>query len=63
MVAGLLILIVNPFRSADEPVYLAAFVCMAGVVWEALDMLLLYNRECSSPLPQFESHQGGEDHA
>ena len=63
MVAGLLILIVNPFRSADEPVYLAAFGCMAGVVWEALDMLLLYNRECSSPLPQFESHQGGEDHA
>ncbi len=63
MLAGAFILIVNPFKSDDLPVYLVSILCMAAVVWECLDLILLYNRECSSPLPQFESHQGGDDRA
>ncbi len=63
MIAGSLLMIVNPFLSADLPVYLVTFACMGAVVWESLDMLLLYNQECSNPLPQFSTHQGGEDHA
>ncbi len=63
MIAGCVILILNPFHSADLPVYLVSFLCMAAVIWESVDLLLLHNRECSNPLPQFESHQGGEDHA
>ena len=60
MIAGCVILVFNVFHSADLPVYLAAFVCLAGVLWESVEMMLLHNRECSNPLPQFESHQGGE---
>ncbi len=63
MLAGAVILILDPFRSDDLPVYLVSFLCMAAVIWESLDLILLYNRECSSPLPQFESHQGGDDRA
>ena len=63
MLAGAFILIVNPFKSDDLPVYLVSVLCMAAVIWESLDLILLYNRECSSPLPQFESHQGGDDRA
>ncbi len=63
MLAGAVILILDPFHSADLPIYLVSFLCMAAVIWESLDLILLYNRECSSPLPQFESHQGGDDRA
>lgn len=56
-------LVINPFHSDDLVVYLLAFLCMASVIWTCVDMLLLHNRECSNPLPQFESHQGGDDRA
>ena len=62
-VAGCAVLILNPFKSADMPVYFLSFLCLAAVVWESLDLLMLHNRECSNPLPQFESHQGGDDRA
>ena len=62
-VAGCVILVLDPFSGADTPVYLISLGSLAAVVWESLDLLLLHNRECSNPLPQFESHQGGEDHA
>ena len=39
------------------------FAILAAVVWESIDLLLLHNRECSNPLPQFDTHQGGEDNA
>ena len=61
MVVGSGILILDPFHSADTPVYLVTLAIMAGVVWECLDLLHLYNKSCSNALPQFESHQGGED--
>ena len=51
--------IVDPFHSEDLVVYILAFLCMAAVVWVSVDMLLLHNRSCSNPLPQFETHQGG----
>ena len=60
MVAGTLLMLLDPFHSADMPVYLVTLAIMAGVVWECLDLLQLYNKSCSNPLPQFESHQGGE---
>ena len=63
MAAGALILILDPFRSADLPVYLVCFAILAAVIWECVDLLQLYNRGCSNPVPQFESHTGGEDRA
>ena len=63
MAAGTFLLIANPFHSDDMPVYLATFACMAAVLWESVDLLLMHNRECSNAMPQFETHQGGEDRA
>ena len=60
MVIGCAILLLDPFHSADMPIYIVTLGIMGGVVWECLDLLKLYNRSCSNPLPQFESHQGGE---
>ena len=63
MVAGTLILIGDPFHSDDTAMYMVSFAILAAVVWESIDLLLLHNRECSNPLPQFDTHQGGEDNA
>ena len=63
MVAGAFILISDVFRSDDTALYLVSFAILASVVWESVDLLLLHNRECSNPLPQFDTHQGGEDRA
>ena len=60
MAAGAFILNLDPFHSADTPVYIITLAIMAGVVWESLTLLNLYNKSCSNALPQFESHQGGE---
>ena len=60
MAAGTIILLLDPFHSADMPVYIVTLVIMAGVIWECLELLKLYNKSCSNTLPQFESHQGGE---
>ena len=50
-------------RSGDTAVYVLTVLCLACVIWVCVDLLLLHNRECSNPLPQFESHQGGDDRA
>ena len=63
MAAGTAVLLLDPFHSDDLPLYVLALLCLATVVWISIDLLLLHNRECSNPLPQFESHQGGEDNA
>jgi NAD/NADP transhydrogenase beta subunit len=60
MVAGTVIMLLDPFHSADMPVYIVTLAIMAGVVWECVSLLKLYNKSCSNALPQFESHQGGE---
>ena len=60
MAAGTVIMLLDPFHSADMPVYIVTLAIMAGVVWESLTLLSLYNRSCSNALPQFESHTGGE---
>ena len=60
MIAGTLILLLDPFHSADTPVYIVTLAIMAGVVWESISLLKLYNKSCSNTLPQFETHQGGE---
>ena len=60
MVAGTVILLLDPFHSADTPVYIVTLAIMAGVIWESLTLLRLYNKSCSNALPQFETHQGGE---
>ncbi|MCR5566585.1 MAG: zinc ribbon domain-containing protein [Clostridiales bacterium] len=60
MVAGTLIMLLDPFHSANTPVYIVTLVIVAGVVWECLSLLKLYNKSCSNALPQFESHTGGE---
>ena len=57
------ILILDPFHSDDLPMYILALLCLASVIWVCVDLLMLYNRECSNAMPQFESHQGGEDNA
>ena len=60
MAAGAAIMVLDPFHSADTPVYIVTLAIMAGVIWECLELLKLYNKSCSNTLPQFESHQGGE---
>ena len=61
MAAGAVIMIADPFHSDDFAVYAVTAGVTAGVIWELLDLLKVFNRSCSNPLPQFESHQGGED--
>ena len=56
-------LILDPFHSSDGVQYLLAMGCLATVLWVCIELLLLHNKECSNPLPQFESHQGGEENA
>ena len=60
MIAGTAILLLDPFHSADTPVYIVTLAIMAGVIWESLALLRLYNKSCSNALPQFETHTGGE---
>ena len=60
MIAGTAIMLLDPFHSADTPVYIVTLAIMGGVVWESLSLLRLYNKSCSNALPQFETHQGGE---
>ena len=60
MIAGTAILLLDPFHSADTPVYIVTLAIMAGVIWESLTLLRLYNKSCSNALPQFETHTGGE---
>ena len=63
MVLGTVNLILDPFHSNDLINYGLAILCLASVVWVCVEMLVLHNRECSNPMPQFESHTGGEDNA
>ena len=63
MVLGTVNLILDPFHSNDLINYGLAILCMASVIWVCVEMLVLHNRECSNPMPQFESHTGGEDNA
>ena len=60
MIAGTAIMLLDPFHSADTPVYIVTLAIMAGVIWESLTLLKLYNQSCSNTPPQFESHTGGE---
>ena len=61
MAIGCVLLILDPFHSDDRAFYLVTAGIMAAVIWECVDLLRVYNRSCSNPLPQFESHTGGED--
>ena len=63
MALGAANLILDPFHSDDLVNYILALLCMAAVVWVCIEMLILHNRECSNPMPQFESHTGGEGNA
>lgn len=63
MVLGALNLVLDPFHSDDLVMYGLSLLCMACVVWVCIEMLMLHNRECSNPMPQFETHTGGEDNA
>ena len=63
LVIAAVIMLLDPFHSDDIPVYIISFVILAMVLWECLELLRLYNRACSNPVPQFESHTGGEDRA
>ena len=63
MALGAVNLVLDPFRSDDLVNYALALLCMAAVVWVCIEMLILHNRECSNPMPQFETHTGGEDNA
>ena len=61
MIAGTVILILDPFHSEDLPVYIVVAAILGAIIWESIDLLNLHNRSCSNPMPQFETHQGGED--
>ena len=63
MALGTINLVVNPFHSDDIVMYVLSLLCLLSVVWVCVDMLILHNRECSNPMPQFETHTGGEDNA
>ena len=57
------VLVLDPFHSDDLPMYILSVLCLASVIWVCVDLLILHNRECSNAMPQFETHQGGEDNA
>lgn len=61
MGAGAAVLLLDPFHSADTPVYILTAAIMAGVVWECVNLMKMYNKSCSNALPQFETHTGGEN--
>ena len=63
MILASLNLFLDPFHSDDVINYALSLVCMASVVWVCIEMLTLYNKECSNPMPQFETHTGGDDNA
>ena len=63
MVIGAILMVLDPFHSEDIAVYGVTALILAGVIWACVDLLKIYNRSCSNPLPQFESHQGGDDRA
>ena len=63
MILASLNLFLDPFHSDDVINYVLSLVCMASVVWVCIEMLTLYNKECSNPMPQFETHTGGDDNA
>ena len=63
MAAGCVLLVLDPFHSDDTAMYVVTAGIMAAVIWECVDLLRLDNRACSNPVPQFESHTGGEDRA
>ena len=63
MALGTVNLILDPFHSDDLINYALAILCMAAVIWVCIEMLMIHNRECSNPMPQFESHTGGEGNA
>ena len=63
MALATVVLVLNPFHSDDLPMYILSVLCLASVIWVCVDLLILHNRECSNAMPQFETHQGGEDNA
>ena len=60
MGAGAAVLLLDPFHSADTPVFILTGLILAGVVWECVNLMKMYNKSCSNALPQFETHTGGE---
>ena len=63
MIAGAGLMVLDPFHSSDLAVYVVTAGITLAVIWESLDLLKVHNRSCSNPMPQFGSHQGGEDRA
>lgn len=61
MMVSAALLLLDPFHSADTPIFIMTGVIMTGVIWECLNLLKMYNKSCSNALPQFESHTGGEN--
>ena len=41
-------------------VFILTGLILAGVVWECVNLMKMYNKSCSNALPQFETHTGGE---
>ena len=63
MIAGAALMVLDPFHSSDLAIYAVTAGITLAVVWESVDLLQVYNRSCSNPMPQFGSHQGGDDRA
>ncbi|MDO5436274.1 MAG: hypothetical protein Q4G19_07880 [Clostridia bacterium] len=59
--AGSVLIILNPPQ--DILYYAAGALMLLAGVWCELDMISAYNHQCSSPMPVFDTHQGGDDRA
>lgn len=59
--AGCGLIIVNPPQ--DILYYVSGALMLLAGVWCEMDMISAYNHQCSSPMPVFDTHQGGNDRA
>ena len=62
---ALLIITVVSFLDPPEDYiyYLCSMAAMAGVVVSTIDLMSSYNYIAMRPLPQFDTHKGGDDRA
>lgn len=60
-IIAILVIIINPVN--DIFYYAAVILCMCGIITTLLCTIRYYNVLATRPLPQFETHKGGDDNA
>lgn len=61
IIVAILVIILNPVN--DIYYYAAVIFCLCGIITTLLCTIRYYNMLSTRPLPQFETHKGGDDNA